>query len=278
MIAPPLVKALLSALTLAVAAASAPPAPPDFPVARAEPEFRALMPALTEWGQAHRGDTARFERWILPYGPLDLESRKGEHDECSILRNLYLGMAGRAFDVDPTLIAQSFHCGPECVGRRRADLQSKLPRIEAVVASFIKLTGVHLIAQWGTGDDFRVNDLYRIMGKQRETRPSFVMGFVPSGVWLPVEDADRYSRSLGAAPEAVPDLIREIGELSLSAVVRDPGDVLRVVRVGIADNESGLLFTTGDKPPHQKGDKLKDGREIILIEALKPRVYFYETS
>ncbi len=69
-----------------------------------------------------------------------------------------------------------------------------------------------------------------------------VRGFVPSGVRLPVEDADQYVSSLGTAPQP------------------------------------GLLFTTGDKPSHQQGDILKDGREIIIIEALKPMVYFCETS
>src|SRR5262249_43885989 len=127
-------------------------------------------------------------------------------------------------------------------------------------------------------DDFRVNELFWIMGQQNLTQPSPIMGFVPSGVWYPVEDADEYIKSLGANPSKVREILKEMRDLSLSAIVAEAGSVVRVVGVGIADNESGLLFALGDAAPYTKGDKLSDGREVILIEPVEPHVYFYETS
>jgi hypothetical protein len=67
-------------------------------------------------------------------------------------------------------------------------------------------------------------------------------------------------------------------ELSLAALVADTGSVVRVVRVGIGHKESGLLFAPGDAAPYMKGDKLSDGREVLLLEQLKQGVYFYETN
>ncbi len=249
-----------------------------FPVPRAEPEFRKLLPFVRGWAQQNAGDEEFFKRWSLPFGPLSIQVTKGNHSEASSLKNLYLGVAGTAFKVDPMALANSFHCGPSCVEYRRADLKPKFARIEPLVSNFRALVRIRVIANWGMGDDFRVNDLFRMMGQQNLTQPSPIMGFVPSGVWTPVKDADEYMKSLGASPAKVREILREMRDLSLSALVADTGSVVRVVRVGIADNESGLLFATGDAAPHKKGYKLSDGREIILIEQLKPRVYFYETS
>lgn len=52
---------------------------------------------------------------------------------------------------------------------------------------------------------------------------------------------------------------------------------IRVARVGIGDNESGLVFTD-DRAPFKRGDTLNHGREITLIERLRAGVYFYETT
>jgi len=248
-----------------------------FPVPRAEPEFRKLLPFVQGWAQQNAGDEELFKRWSLPFGPLSIQVTKGNHSEASSLKNLYLGVSGAAFKVNPMALANSFHCGPSCVEYRRADLKSKFPRIEPLVSHFRALVSIRVIANWGLGDDFRVNELFRIMSQQNLTQPSPIMGFVPSGVWHPVKDAEEYIKSLGANPSDVREILKEMRDLSLSAIVVDTGSVVRVVRVGIADNESGLLFALGDAAPYKKGDKLSDGREVILIEPLKPHVYFYET-
>jgi hypothetical protein len=249
-----------------------------FPVPRAEPEFRKLLPFVHGWAQQNAGDEELFKRWSLPFGPLSIQVTKANHREASSLKHLYLGVSGAAFKVDPRALANSFHCGPSCVEYRRADLKSKVPRIEPLVSHFRALVRIRIIANWGMGDDFRVNELFRIMGQQNLTQPSPIMGFVPSGVWHPVKDADEYLKSLGANPAKVREILKEMRDLSLPALVVDTGTVVRVVRVGIADNESGLLFARGDAAPYNRGDKLSDGREVILIEMLRPGVYFYETS
>ena len=248
-----------------------------FPVPRAEPEFRELLPFVHGWAQQNAGNEELFKRWSLPFGPLSIQVTKANHGEASSLKNHYLGLSAAAFKVDGLALANLFHCGPSCVEYRRADLKSKLPRIVPLVSQFRAVVRIHVLANWGMGDDFRVNELFRVMGQQNLTQPSPIMGFVPSGVWHPVKDADGYIKSLGANPDKVHAILKEMRDLSLSALVADTGAVVRVARVGIADNESGLLFAPGDAEPYKKGDKLSDGREVILIERLEPRVYFYET-
>lgn len=249
-----------------------------FPVPRAEPEFRELLPFIDGWAQQNAGNEELFKRWSLPFGPLSLQVTKANHGEASSLKNFYLGVSAATFKVDGLALANLFHCGPSCVEHRRADLKSKLPRIEPLVAQFRAAARINLVANWGMGDDFRVNELFRVMGQQNLTQASSIMGFVPSGTWRPVKDTDGYIESLGANPAKVREILKEMQDLSLSALVTETGSVVRVVRVGIANNESGILFAPGDAAPYKKGDKLNDGREIILIEKLKPRVYFYETS
>jgi hypothetical protein len=249
-----------------------------FPVPRAEPEFRELLPFIQGWAQQNGGDEELFKRWSLPFGPLTIQVTKANHGEASSLKNLYLGVSAAAFKVDGLSLANSFHCGPSCVEHRRADLKSKLGRIGPLVSQFRAAVRIHLIASWGMGDDFRVNELFRVMGQQNLTQVSPIMGFVPSGAWHPVKDADVYIKSLGANPVKVREILKEMHDLSLSAIVAETGSVVRVVRLGIADNESGIFFVPGDVAPYKKGDKLSDGREVILIEKLEPRVYFYETS
>jgi hypothetical protein len=249
-----------------------------FPVPRAEPEFRELLPFIQGWAQQNAGDEELFKRWSLPFGPLSVQVTKANHGEASSLKNLYLGVSAAAFKVDGRALVNLFHCGPSCVEHRRADLKSKLPRIEPLVSQFRTAVRIHLIANWGMGDDFRVNELFRVMGQQNLTQASPIMGFVPSGTWRPVKDANGYIESLGANPAKVREILKEMRDLSLSALVAETGSVVRVVRVGIADNESGILFAPGDAAPYKKGDKLSDGREVILIEKLEPRVYFYETN
>jgi hypothetical protein len=180
-----------------------------FPVPRAEQEFQRLLPFVYGWAQQNAGDAELFKRWSLPFGPLSLQVTKANHREGSSLKNLYLGVSGAAFKVDPLALANSLHCGPSCVAYRRVDVKSKLPRIEPLVPHFRALTRVRIIANWGLGDDFGVNELFRIMGQQNVTQPSPIMGFVPSDVWHPVKDADEYIKSLGSSPAKVREILKE---------------------------------------------------------------------
>ncbi|HVN40961.1 MAG TPA: hypothetical protein VMW19_22580 [Myxococcota bacterium] len=254
------------------------PAFADFPVPRAEAEFRELIPFLVGWGEKNKGDETLFRRWVMPYGPLDLQVTHGTHDEAEALRNFYFGFAAKAFGIDPRPLPNEFHCGRDCVESRRADLETKLPQLTTMVGDFRRLKGVDILAIWGLGDDFRINNLFRIMGEQRETTPSKTMGFVPSGKWTAVKDPDEYIAAFGSNPVAVHAVVQQMRNLSIAAIVHEPGGSIRVVRIGVSDNESGLLFTEGAAPSYTLGEKLPDGRQIVFVLRLAPDVLFYESS
>jgi len=103
------------------------------------------------------------------------------------------------------------------------------------------------------------------------------MGFVPSASWTPA-DADKYIASLGASPAAVHSVLAAQEALSIAALVREPGGNIRVVRIGISDNEAGLVFPSGKQPILTRGAKLVDGRKIVFVREVKAPVLFYETT
>jgi hypothetical protein len=53
---------------------------------------------------------------------------------------------------------------------------------------------------------------------------------------------------------------------------------VRVIRIGLADNESGLLFQPEQAKLPKIGDQLRDGRSYVAIEPVAPGVVFYETT
>lgn len=267
---------LVGVMALGGAARAADPQP-RFPVARAQEEFVGLLHFVRGWGQSNRGDSELFRRWTLPYGPMDLQVAKANHDEASALRNLYLGFAGGVFGVDAAKMANSFHCGQTCIDSRRQDLESKVVRIEKLVGAFRKLKGVDILAQWGIPNEFRVNCLFKIFDQVRVSSPSPVMGFLPSSQWDHA-DPDSYITSLGASPSAVRAILSELTALSVAAIVRESDGSVRVIRVGISDNESGLHFLLGQKVPYRVGTKLTDGREITVLREIKSGILFYETT
>ena len=248
----------------------------EFPVPRAEAEFRELLPFVQGWGAANRGDLELFRRWAMPFGPLDLEIREGTADEAEALRSFYLGVAGGVFGIDSAALAASFHCGNDCVKYRKGEVLRVLADLHGIVSEFRVCPGVRLIAQWGWLTEFRINDLYQIENQARLTKPSRTMGLVPSGNWMTVEDPEEFIRKLGADPARVRKIVSEMRAHSIAAIVREEA-YIRVVQVGIGDNEAGVLFG-GDAAPYKDGQKLRDGRRVIVIEPLKPGVYYYETT
>jgi hypothetical protein len=133
------------------------------------------------------------------------------------------------------------------------------------------------VASWGIKGQYRVNGLFKIFDQTNVTSPSAVMGFVPSASWTP-GDADKYIAALGASPADVRSVLAAQEALSLAALVREPvGDVC-VIRIGIGDNEAGLLFPSGKQPALTRGDKLPDGRQVVFIREVKAPVLFYETT
>ncbi len=252
-------------------------AQPRFPVPRAQQELMDMAGFAKGFGETHHGDATLFQHWVLPFAPLDLQVGKATYDEASSLRGFYLGFVGAAFGVNPGKLANDFHCGPDCTRGRFDELSENLPRIQKVVDAFKKLKGVDVLASWGIKGEFRVNGLFKVFGQTNVTSPSPVMGFVPSASWTPA-DADQYITSLGASPTVVRSVLAAQEALSIAALVREPGGSIRVIRIGISDNEVGLFFPSGKQTPLTRGVKLPDGRQIVFVREVKSPVLFYETT
>src|SRR4051812_2511349 len=127
------------------------------------------------------------------------------------------------------------------------------------------------------GRDSRVNGLFKIGEQVKVTSPSATMAFLPSGAWQDA-DEDAYFRALGASPVAVREVLAELVRLSIAAVVREADGSIRVVRIGISDNESGLHYPSSPKASLKLGAKLPDGREIQILQELGRGAFFYESS
>jgi hypothetical protein len=112
-------------------------------------ELRRLVPYAQASCEPIYGDQEAFRRAVLPYAPLSMTVSRTSAGESRALRNIFLGIAGRACGVDSAALAASFAGGAGCVGRRRADLVSKLSRVRAAVDAIRPLTGIKVLAQWG---------------------------------------------------------------------------------------------------------------------------------
>ncbi len=256
-----------------------PRAQSEFPVPHAEHEFAALSPHLEEYGGSIRGDQKAFTLAVLPYGPLDLQVTKAEtHEEASVLRNFYLGIAGAAAGIDSAAMANSFHCGQSCIEYRKTDVVGKLAQILELSNEFSAMSQLEIVAQWGIKGEYRVNNVFHMMGQTNESLPSSIMGFIPSDNWRRLDSPEKYLEEIKISKAKFDPLLAKVRELNLAAVVRTPEGDIKVVRVGIADNESGLLFHKNLSKKPQKGQKMLDGKEYIYIEEVKPDVFYYETS
>jgi hypothetical protein len=250
----------------------------SFPVVRAKDEFLTLIPHVKGYCGAIRGDVEAFRRAVLPYGPMDLTVSKGTTEEAESLRNLYLGIAGAACEIDAQALAKSFHCGISCTADRKTELLAKLGPIKEVVRDFASLKGIELVSQWGIVGEYRVDNIFAMMDQVKETKPSLLMGFVPSEIWTDIgADLKAYLKRKNVSEKRFDSMLQKVKALSLAAVVREP-EGTRVVRVGIADNESGLLFlNTGTAMP-LVGQRTHGGRRYVVVQELEKKLVFYETD
>jgi hypothetical protein len=252
---------------------------PSFPVPRAEQEFVALFPHLEGYCGAIRNDQKAFALAVMPFAPMDLQITKAQnHEEANLLRNFYLGIVGAACGIDSAALANSFHCGKNCTENRKSDVVEKLDKIRQLVDEFAAAQPIQILAQWGIKDEYRVNNVFHMMGQTNESLASPLMGFIPSDKWRKVGGIEQYLEELKLPRTKFDAMLTKLKEMSLVAMVRDAQGNIRVVRVGVGDNEAGLLFvkTPSDKP--RKGQKLLDGREYVYLDELRANVFYYETS
>lgn len=248
-----------------------------FPVPRAQREFAALGPHVRGYCHSIEGNEEAFRRAVLPFGPMDLTVMRAPKDETVKLRNLYLGFVGSACRVDAGAMAASFECGGACTAWRRAQLMDKFEDISRVADGFRKAHGIDVMSQWAVKGEFRINNVFAMMGQVNEAIPSVESGLVPSDRWNRVASVDAYESSKHIHPVVVESLRVKMVDLSLAALVRER-EWIRVIRVGIGLKESGLLFLSKGAKPPVVGTEESDGRKYVVVERVRPTVVFYETE
>jgi hypothetical protein len=252
---------------------------PSFPVPRAEQEFEALFPHLENYAGSISGNQKAFTLAVLPYAPLDLQVTKAKtHEEASALKNFYLGVVGAATGINSAALANSFHCGQSCIEYRKSSVVVNLAGISELVDEFSSVSQLEVVAQWGIKDEYRVNNVFHMIGQTNESLPSAMMGFVPSDKWRKLDTPEKYFEEIKVSQAKFDSVLTRLKELSLAAVVRTAEGNIRIVRVGISDNEAGLLFLKKSAKKPKKGQSMIDGKEYIYIEEVKPNIFYYETS
>jgi len=241
-------------------------------------EFDHLIPHIQEACAIVREKPGVWPYRAFPYGPLGLEIRKAKTPaEADRTRGFFLGAAAGACGIPEDLVTAYFFCGPACPGNRRDHLVGQLAAVKALKKEFEGWTRTHLISIWAPGDEIRINDVFFMNGKAREAIPSPVMGFVPSGDWRPWPSLAAYTRRIGIPEATIRDVTRRMRDIGLSALIRDRAGV-RMVGVGIGDNESGLIFPRPDAPQPRVGEQWPDGRKYTIVEKVAAGVFYYETT
>jgi hypothetical protein len=249
----------------------------QFPVPRAQQEFAQLGPHVRGYCGANEGNQETFRVSVLPFGPMDLTVSKGTRAEGESLRNLYLGFVSALCKVDAMAVANAYRCGPGCTLRRRDGLARELRQIKDVVNEFKALEGISLISQWGFPHEFRVDNVFVMMGQTRESPPSPLMGFVPSGVWEKLSGPAEYLKRKHVPADAFYKLVGKAGDLFLAALVREK-NAIRVVHAGLSVYESGLLFLNDGATAPKVGEAADGGRMYSVVEPLEKGIVFYETN
>jgi hypothetical protein len=241
-------------------------------------EFDHLIPHIAAACAIVREKPDIWPFRAFPYGPLGLDIRKAKTPaEADRSRGFFLGAAAGACGIPEDQVTAYFFCGPACPGNRRDHLVRQLAAVKALKKDFEGLPRARLISVWAPGDEFRVNDVFYMDGKAREAIPSPVMGFVPSGDWKTLPSLGAYARRIGIPESKIRDLTRRMRDIGLSALIRDTS-AIRLVGVGIGDNESGLLFPRPGAARPRVGAQWPDGRKLTIVEELAPGIFYYETT
>lgn len=241
-------------------------------------EFDHLIPDLKAACAVVRETPGIWPYRAFPYGPLGLEIRKAKSPaEADLARGFHLGVTAGVCGIPEDQITAYFFCGPGCPGDRRNHLVGQMAAVLALKKAFAGQPKARLVAIWAPGDEFRVNDVFSMGGKVREAIPSPTMGFVPSGNWKPWPSVGAYMQRLGIPESRIRELTRQMRDIGLSALVRDQAGI-RLVGVGIGDNESGLIFPRPGVPRPRVGAQWPDGRKYAIVEEVSTGVFYYETT
>lgn len=251
----------------------------SFPVPGAEEEFVSLFPNIADYTSSRDHTNLELIKAFGPYGPLFLEVRdSATTDESEVLKNFYLGIVGYYFEIDPSVHANVFHCGPTCTRQRADTLKSALAAIVRFVDDFRSHPSLYILSHWGNSREFRINDAFVFRGSVRENIPTPTFGFVPSSNWKEWENLEAFAQTISIRLDVLDGLVMKLKDLPVLAIVRDPNGDIRVVGSGLSDNQSGLLFNFDDAGVPQVGATTSDGNTIKVVEQFDDGIYYYETS
>lgn len=215
---------------------------------------------------------------LMPYGPLDVQiTGKATHEEISQLKNYYFGAVCSVLGVDPSRLGIAFNCGRACVEERRDQIEGALDAWSEVATRFRAASGVELVGAWGAPVAFRVNDVVKAGEQVLIAVPSEVMGFVPGGRFLPKSSLAEAFSERGIRSEQVESLLDSMIRAGAVAARSTAGGAVEVIRIGMADNLSGVLFLAeGERPPEVKSEH-ENGSSYVLVERMAKGVYYFET-
>src|SRR6266516_3348881 len=117
----------------------------------AQSELDTLVESYVQgYCESIKDDNKAFQFSVQPYGPLDLQVKKGRNrEEIRQWKNFYLGIVGSAARVDPMRLSASFSCGKACHDYRKNEVVSKLSTIDPLVQELTNILGLHLVSNWG---------------------------------------------------------------------------------------------------------------------------------
>lgn len=264
---------LVACFSQAVAAES-----PRFPVPRAEEEFRELMQVPEGWSASGNVTFEGAFVALMPYGPLDLQvTGDATHEEISTLRNFYLGSTCYKLGIDPRRVMAVFNCGLTCVESRRNDIRDNIDKWLLVAEKFRAASGVRLIGMWAGPGAIRVNDVVKLGDKVLIAIPSPKMGFIPGGRFIQRENLKGALSERHIDIERVQAVIGAMSDTHSVAVHYGHKGWIEVVKIGIADNVSGVLFASEGGMPPSVGEVHSGGGEYIFVEKVGRNAYFFET-
>ncbi len=249
--------------------------------AQVSPEERALVQTYIEQEASPiAGSINEFATLAQPYAPLDFQIRQSNNEHASALRNYFFGVssavAGLSGSVAPQM-ANDFHCGDSCTASRIRSFVDQNQQVSSLVMRFVPLTSLNVIAQWGTSNNFRINDTFIQQNVITTYIPAGTIGIVPNST------GKRFSNVLEATgltfeeAAVAKEIAIQLAFLHLAAIVRSPQGV-RVIRTGNADNQCGLLFKRLSVKEPKQGDSFGEGLDVNGVTKLAPDIYCFETN
>jgi hypothetical protein len=271
-------KAILAGSLLAYLSCASADEGSDFPVPRAEAEFANLMDVPLGYASQGVPPLDRVLGAMMPYGPLDLQiTGEATHKEISDLKNFYFGVSTQILGVSPSILSVVTNCNKKCLTFRREDIAAKLEAWAAVAEIFRVAKGVHFLGAWGGQTAFRVNDVINAGERVTVAVPSAQMGFIPGGRFIQQASLNAALSERNIESAQVIRILEAMADAGATAVHYGSAGCVEVIKIGLVDNLSGVLFVADGQAAPAKGDEHPNGGHYSTIEKIAANAYFFET-